>query len=141
MVEEEGGKPEPRNMVSAQPPATNPRLLLTLICRVGYALPIVEKRESSVRLAEFHIQRPTTERDVLDLLQPERKMQRRLGRDAVLKPRPKRWWFKGGKPHDENRLLADDSKALTNDNALTELAVRSSLSGRSCDAGCNTTTP
>jgi hypothetical protein len=68
MAEEEGGKPESRNTVSAQPSATNPRLLLTLICRVGYALPIVEKHESSVRLAEFHIQRLITERDVLDLL-------------------------------------------------------------------------
>jgi hypothetical protein len=56
MVEEEGGKPESRNTVSAQPSAANPRLLLTLICRVGYALRIVEKHESSVRLAEFHIQ-------------------------------------------------------------------------------------
>jgi hypothetical protein len=68
MAEKEGGNPERRDTVSAQLTATNPRLLLTLICRVGYALPIVEKHESSVRLAEFHIQRLTTERDVLDLL-------------------------------------------------------------------------
>jgi hypothetical protein len=66
-------------------------------------------------------------------------IKRRLSRDAVLKPRPRRRWSKGEKPHDEVRLPADDSKVLTHDNALTGLAVRTSLSGRFCDAGCNIT--
>ena len=39
------------------------------------------------------------------------------------------------------RLATKEGTAHTNDNALTELSVRSSLSGRFCDAGCNTTPP
>jgi hypothetical protein len=63
---------------------------------------------------------------MLDLRQPERKMRRV---DHLRRTYP------------EYRLTSNESKALTNDNALTELAVRSSLSGRFCDAGCNTTSP
>jgi hypothetical protein len=36
-------------------------------------------------------------------------------------------------------LAIKRSGVHTNDDALTEIAMRSSLSGRSCDAGCNTT--
>jgi hypothetical protein len=43
-------------------------------------------------------------------------------------------------PKPEYRLATNENKAHTSDNALTELAMRSSLSGRFCDAGCNTTT-
>ena len=50
-----------------------------------------------------------------------------------------RWSSKGDMP--EYGLSTNRVKSLTNDNALTELAVRSSLSGRFCDAGCNTTPP
>lgn len=48
-----------------------------------------------------------------------------------------------GNPEPRNmvsaKLATNEIRALTNDNALTELAVWSSLSGRFCDAGCNTT--
>jgi hypothetical protein len=37
------------------------------------------------------------------------------------------------------KLATDENGTLTNGYALTELAVRSSLSGRFYDAGCNTT--
>jgi hypothetical protein len=49
------------------------------------------------------------------------------------------WQSQGEKPRVEDKLPADDNKVFTNGNALTELAVRSTLSGRFCDAGCNTT--
>jgi hypothetical protein len=39
----------------------------------------------------------------------------------------------------EYRLFTKERRSLTHDNALTEVAMRSLLSGRFCDAGCNTT--
>jgi hypothetical protein len=42
-------------------------------------------------------------------------------------------------PHLRDRQRTEFSQRYPNENALTELAVRSSLSGRFCDAGCNTT--
>jgi hypothetical protein len=55
-------------------------------------------------------------------------------------------WYnpEGGRGNTEPRSMVsaglshDTSEVFTNDNAPIELAVRSSLSGRFCDAGCNT---
>jgi hypothetical protein len=66
---------------------------------------------------------------------------KRLGSGAVLKTSAKAFVAQGNDTTLKREAADRTQSTLTNDNALTELAVRSSLSGRFRDAGCNTTTP
>jgi hypothetical protein len=66
---------------------------------------------------------------------------KRLGSGAVLENLNQGVRVARMTPHLRDRQRTEFSQRYPNENALTELAVRISLSGRLCDAGCNTTLP
>ena len=124
MAEDGGGNPEPRNMVSAQPPTVNSRPLLLRIFCWSRLISISEKQSisagspsSAIFNAEPRSEMSSTRYSVSGSA---------AGRLAArLCP--------------EYRLSTNERRSFTHDNALTELAVRSSLSGRVLyGAGCNT---
>ena len=125
MAENGGGNPGPRAMVAAQPPALSPRP------------PVLDDlRDQVSSISEKQLISAGSPSSIIFYAEPRSEMSstsysvsgRAVGRLAArLCP--------------EYRLSTNERRSFTHENALTELAVRSSLSGRFCDAGCNTTSP
>ena len=115
MAEEGGGNPEPRSMVSAQPPALSPDSPVPDDLLGSGKLDFRETVDQR-RLAELHNL----------LAEPRSEM---YSTRYSLRGRCRRW-SSNRELCPEYRLSTNERRSFTHENALTELAVRSSLSGR-----------